>query len=69
MRRFQIEFKETETGLEINSENEGFDAIELIGLLDLKTIDIKDQVFRTANFNRTYVHENGKKEKIEEIER
>lgn len=55
---------------EIIVNNGGFNAIEIIGFLEMKKQDILDQINHPENFKytRTYTNEKGEKIAIEEKE-
>jgi hypothetical protein len=44
MKEFIIKFTANEGHMEIESKNEGFNGLEIIGMLTLKIDDIRDQV-------------------------
>jgi len=45
MKKYKLEFILSEKGLAVNGENEGFEPLELLGLLSWKKQDIENQLF------------------------
>lgn len=48
----------------IDCENEGFTALELLGILEVKKSDILEQMRRPADFKRYVIDKNGRKSEI-----
>ena len=66
MRKFTVTFTEdtyNET-IACSSTNEGFSAIELMGLLEMKLLDVREQLRNEPKFKRYFVHKDGTKEEI-----
>ena len=60
MKRFELVIEWDENGISVNGENDGFSAIELIALLDIKKNDIMEQFTKCENFRHHRVcNENG----------
>lgn len=59
-RTFEIKFEETKTGCHVETTNDGFNALELIGLLQLKILDIAEQVKDPTKFERNFLSDDGK---------
>ena len=68
MREFIVTFTEDEykEGIEVHSINKGFSAIELMGLLEMKLLDVREQLRNEPKFKRYFVHKDGTKEEIVE---
>lgn len=64
MERFELVATSINGNLTIETKNEGFNALELIGILDTKRDDIVRQVNCEADFKRTFVNDDGSKEDI-----
>lgn len=66
MRKFIVTF--TEDGysktIECHSINEGFSGIELMGLLQMKCSDVREQLKNAPQFKRYLVNKDGTKEEI-----
>lgn len=50
MKRFELVIEQDANSLVMNGENEGFTALELIALLDIKKTDIMEQFTKRENF-------------------
>ncbi len=66
MRRFTLIFTEDENNKTIacHSINEGFSGIELMGLCEMKLLDVRDQLINEPKFKRYFVHKDGTKEEV-----
>lgn len=53
VKRFKVEFVECDGNLKITGENDGFSALEVVGLLEMKKEDIIDQVNHQTDYERT----------------
>ena len=68
MARFEL-IATVENGyLNIETKNEGFNSLDIIGILDMKRADIVRQVNEKTNFKRTLINDDGSKEDISEKE-
>lgn len=54
--------------LEMNCENDGFNALELIGIFEKKKQDIYNQMECPTNFVRSYIDKDGNKVIVEDKE-
>lgn len=68
---YKVEFILEDNKLTMNSWNDGFDVLQLIGLLERKKDDLLTQVRDSANFDRKCVTDDGvlditEKEVVEE---
>lgn len=65
MKEFKLIFREEEdTSITVESSNTGFNATELLGLLELKQQDMIDQMNRPVNFIRKLIQPDGSTEEI-----
>ena len=56
MKRFKLIITKTDDGfINVESENEGFEALEIAGALELKKLDIYNQLEAETNHRRTCV--------------
>lgn len=70
-KKFEMVVSLTEDGkFETTVNNDGFNALEIIGFLEMKKQDVLDQINHPENFKytRTFTNENGEKIAIEEKE-
>ena len=71
VKTYWVEFILEDNKLTMNSHNDGFDVLQLIGLLERKKDDLLNQVRDSANFDRKCVTSDGelditKKEVVDE---
>lgn len=71
IKTFRVEFVVENNELSVNSVNDGFTAIEVLGLLEYKKADIIAQIQGPDNFSRKCVNKEGqllyiKKEEVVE---
>lgn len=60
MKRFELVIKCDDNGVTMTGENDGFNALEIIALLDIKKTDIMEQFTKCENFtHRRICNENG----------
>ena len=60
----KITFDTTTNTLNTTSEVEGFDALEILGLLELRKQDIMQQLYNPNEFERVRKYENGESDKV-----
>lgn len=69
MKRFELVIEDDFDGCRISGTNEGFTALELIALLDIKKIDIIEQFTKRENFTHHRVAKfDGETEEIQKVE-
>lgn len=62
MKRWELIFTEHDDGqISVSAQNQGFDGMELLALLDLKKCDVLAQISPTTVFKRTLITEDGTK--------
>lgn len=67
-KKFTMTATETNGNLEIEFDNDGFNAFEIIGMLEHKQNDIIEQLNKPCEFKRYYIDENGNRiEKVREV--
>ena len=66
-REFMLKVRENDGELYFESVNTGFNALELVGILEAKKQDVERQIHSETKYGRTYI-EGDKKFKIEEVE-
>lgn len=68
IKTFRVEFVVEDNELSVNSVNDGFTAIEVLGLLEYKKADIIAQIQGPDNFSRKCVNKEGQLLDIEKEE-
>ena len=58
-RKFTLEVVDYDENLSIETKNDGFNGMEIIGILELKIRDISEQMMMPAKFKRTKIKEDG----------
>lgn len=58
-KKFILEAIDDGESLTINSTNDRFSGMEVIGILELKIRDLREQMQGPAKFNRTKIQEDG----------
>ena len=64
MKKLTITFTENGDKLYCEAENKGFNAFEIIGLLETKRLDIFDQIQHHEQFKRYIVKDDGTRQEI-----
>ena len=66
MRKFTVIFTEDTINqtIECKSTNEGFTAIEMVGLLEMKKEDIREQLINEPKFKRYFVDKDGTRQEL-----
>lgn len=59
MRTYRLEFVDTDNGVTVTGENDGFSVLELISMLELKKLDLIRQANESTKYARTVHLENG----------
>ena len=68
MRTYRLEFIDTDNGVTVTGENDGFSVLELISMLELKKLDLIHQANESTKYARTAHLENGNIVNISEKE-
>ena len=50
MKRFELVIEQDDNGLTMSGENDGFNVLEIVALLDIKKIDLVEQFTKRENF-------------------
>ena len=59
MRTYRLEFIDTNNGVTVTGENDGFNVLERISMLELKKLDLIHQANQSTKYARTVDLENG----------
>ena len=68
MRTYRLEFIDTDNGITVTGENDGFNVLEIISMLELKKLDLIHQANESTKYARTVHLENGNIVNISEKE-
>lgn len=69
VKKFKLEVEITDTSINMNAENTGLNAMEIIGILEAKKQDVLNQVLNAKRFEHKRIAEvDGEKIEIKEKE-